>query len=80
MAEKKATIGAKQEEKTTLPLRFVTITPLFNYYLFDAPIAYSTTLKSTLQSWSIDCAKTVFNSRQVHREWQWWLNQAFQSS
>ena len=59
---------------------FVTITPLFNYYLFDAPIAYSSLLKSTLQTWSIDCAKTVFNSRQVHREWQWWLNQAFQSS
>ena len=27
-----------------------------------------------------DAAKAVFNSRQVHREWQSWLNLAFQHS
>ena len=37
-----------------------------------------------VQGWcgqvGVNVAKAVFNSRQVHREWQAWLNQAFQDT
>ena len=37
-----------------------------------------------IQTWTAEiganCAKAVFNSRQVHREWQDWLNRAFQAT
>ena len=66
------------------PRRFATNLPLFSsqYSWFDEAqiAAYSTAVKSSLQTWSIDCAKAVFNSRQVHREWQGWLSQAFQAT
>lgn len=41
-------------------------------------------LKENLQicsrSMGIDLTKAVFNCRQVHREWQGWLSEAFQNS
>ena len=39
--------------------RFASNLPLFNQYLFDAPIAF----KDALSTWSANVAKSVFNSR-----------------
>lgn len=50
------------------------------YRHFFSPYALATSIQDWSSQKGINVAKAVFNSRQVHREWQEWLNQAFQHS